>query len=79
MATGTHRDTRFPQRLPRFLRSHANMYSSNMILLGLRVAQLTLAFVVIGLTAFGMSQGKRWIEDRRAVKANIDLCSCPLV
>ncbi|KAI1156489.1 membrane-associating domain-containing protein [Nemania diffusa] len=52
MATGTHRDTRFPQRLPRFLRSHANMYSSNMILLGLRVAQLTLAFVVIGLTAF---------------------------
>ncbi|KAI0112119.1 membrane-associating domain-containing protein [Nemania sp. FL0031] len=52
MTTGTHRDARYPQRIPRFLRSHPNMFSTNIIVLGLRVAQFTLAFVVLGLTAY---------------------------
>ncbi|KAI1428526.1 membrane-associating domain-containing protein [Xylaria sp. FL1777] len=52
MTTGTHRDVRFPRRIPRLLRSHANMYSANIILMGLRIAQFTLAFVVLGLSAY---------------------------
>ncbi|KAI0422400.1 membrane-associating domain-containing protein [Xylaria grammica] len=52
MTTGTHRDARYPQRIPRLLQSHANMYSSNIVVLGLRVAQFTLGFVVLGLSAY---------------------------
>ena len=55
MTAGTHQNARYPQRIPRFLRSHANMLASNMVVLGLRVAQFTFAFVMLGLTSYGMS------------------------
>lgn len=55
MTTGTHRDARYPHRIPRLLPSHANMLSSNTVMPALRVAQFTLAFVTLGLSAYGMS------------------------
>ncbi|KAJ2996823.1 hypothetical protein NUW58_g844 [Xylaria curta] len=52
MTTGTHRDVRYPRRIPRLLRSHANMFSPNVIVRVLRTAQFTLAFVILGLSAY---------------------------
>ncbi|KAI1179649.1 hypothetical protein F4777DRAFT_440882 [Nemania sp. FL0916] len=52
MTTGTHRDAQYPQRVPRFLRSRLHMYSFSVVARGLRVAQFTLAFVVLGLSAY---------------------------
>ncbi|KAI0506613.1 membrane-associating domain-containing protein [Xylaria bambusicola] len=52
MTTGTHQNARYPHRLPRFLRSRANMLATNVIVLGLRVAQFTFAFVMLALTSY---------------------------
>lgn len=50
MTTGTHLDTRFPNRAHKF--STASMMSTSIIILGIRAAQLSFAFIVMGLTAY---------------------------
>lgn len=52
MTTTSHRDARFPNRIPKL--STANM-SSNIVFLAIRAAQLIFGIILLGLTAYGMS------------------------
>ncbi|KAI1471533.1 membrane-associating domain-containing protein [Daldinia caldariorum] len=49
MTTTTHRDARFPNRIPRITAAQMN---SNMITLGIRAAQLVFGIILLGLTGY---------------------------